>query len=81
MCENMVVSEVHAVFDVLCSVSDGNYTESSNCSVSDEKRETRPCNARLIPEEKGDAPTKCASRILGTHVSLLLNCIKKTANR
>jgi hypothetical protein len=49
MCENMDVSEVCAVSEVLCSVSDGQYTKSGNCSVSD--------------EEKGDAPKQCACHI------------------
>jgi hypothetical protein len=37
MCENMVVSEVCAFFEVLCSVFDGHYTEYGKCSVSDEE--------------------------------------------
>jgi hypothetical protein len=41
------------------------------------RRETRPWNTRLLSEEKGDEPTKCASRILGTCVSFLLNMHKK----
>jgi hypothetical protein len=41
MCENMAVSEVCAVSEVLCSVSDGHYTESDNCSVSDEEKGRR----------------------------------------
>jgi hypothetical protein len=72
------------VSEVLCSVSDGHYTESGNSSVSDEekgrrtdemlvsyrrRRETCPRNARLLSEEKGDAPMKRVSRISGTHVS------------
>jgi hypothetical protein len=36
MCENMAVCEVCAISEVLCLVSDGQYTEYSNCSVSDE---------------------------------------------
>jgi hypothetical protein len=34
----MVVSDVCAVFEVLCSVSDGHYSESSNCSIFDEEK-------------------------------------------
>jgi hypothetical protein len=34
----MVVSEVCAISKVLYSVSDGHYTESGNCSVSDEEK-------------------------------------------
>jgi hypothetical protein len=63
MCENLVVSEVCAVSEVLCSVPDGHYTESNNNSVSDKdkgrcvhqtrvsylnKRETRFMGARLL---------------------------------
>jgi hypothetical protein len=92
MCENMTVSEVCAVSEVLCSVFDGHYTEFGNCSVSDEekwrhahatcvlylrRRETPPRNTRLISEEKGDVPTQRVSRISGMHVSLLLNMHKK----
>jgi hypothetical protein len=55
-------AEVCAVYEVLCSVSDGHYTESGNSSISDKekgrhtlwghvsylrKRETCPWNARL----------------------------------
>jgi hypothetical protein len=38
MCENMVVFEVCAVFEVLCSVPDVHYTESGNSSISDEDK-------------------------------------------
>jgi hypothetical protein len=76
MCENMAisslcsVSEVCAVSEALCSVSDGHYTESDNCSISNEekerhtlwghisyakKRETRVLGACLVYQEKGDA--------------------------
>jgi hypothetical protein len=63
MCENMVVSEVYAVSEVLCSVHNGHCTESDNSSVSDEdkgrhvhqtcvsylnKRETCFMGARLL---------------------------------
>jgi hypothetical protein len=34
----MAVSEVCAFSKVLCSVSDGYYTESGNCSISDEEK-------------------------------------------
>jgi hypothetical protein len=84
--------DVCAISEVLCSVSDGHYTESGNSSVSDEekgrrtyemlvsyprRREMHPCNARLLYEEKGDMLTKCASRISGTLVFFLLNMHKK----
>jgi hypothetical protein len=65
MCENMAVSEVCAISEVLCSVHNGHYIESSNWSISDEEK------------EKGDAPTKLASCISGMRISLLLNMHKK----
>jgi hypothetical protein len=37
----MVVSEVCAVSEVLCSVSDGHYTKFGNCSISDEEKGRR----------------------------------------
>jgi hypothetical protein len=75
MCENMAisslcsVSKVCAVSEALCLVSDGHYTESNNCSVSNEekerrtlwgcvsyakKRETRVMGVCLVYQEKGD---------------------------
>jgi hypothetical protein len=41
----------------------------------------RPRNARLVSEDKGDAPTQRASHISGTRVSLLLNMHKKNVYR
>jgi hypothetical protein len=38
MCENMVVSEVCAVCEVLCSISDGRYTEFGTSLVFDEEK-------------------------------------------
>jgi hypothetical protein len=88
----MAVSKACAVSEVLCSIFYGHYTKSGNCSVSDEekgrraqatcvsylrRRETRPCNACLISEEKGDTPMKHTSRISGMCISLLLNMHKK----
>jgi hypothetical protein len=85
----LLVCEVCAVSEVLCSVSDGHYTESGNSSVSDEekgrhtratrvsylrRRETRPHNSRLVSEEKGDTPTQRTS-------PFYLTCTKKTVNR
>jgi hypothetical protein len=35
LCQNMVISEVCVVSEVLCSVSDGHYTEFGNCSIFD----------------------------------------------
>jgi hypothetical protein len=69
----MSVSEVCAISEVLCLVSDRHYIESGNCSVSDEekgrcahaihisymrRREMRPPNPCLISEETGDASTQ-----------------------
>jgi hypothetical protein len=84
----MAVSEVCVVSKVLFSISDGHYTESSNCSIFDEqkgrrtlathvsylrRRETCQRNAHLVSKEKEDAPTQCASHIFGTCVSYLRN--------
>jgi hypothetical protein len=83
MCKNMViwclgsVSDVCAVPEVMCSVSNWHYTESDNSSISDEakgrraqatrvsymRRETRPRNAC-------DVSQKCAS-------SFYLTCTQK----
>jgi hypothetical protein len=86
------ISEVCVVSKVLCSVSDGYHTKSGTRSISDEengrrtqatcvsykrRRETSPRNASFKTEEKGDVPTKHASRISRTCVSLLLNMHKK----
>jgi hypothetical protein len=83
---------VCVVSKVLCSVSDGYHTKSGTRSISDEengrrthatcvsykrRRETSPRNASFKSEEKGDVPTKHASRISRTCVSLLLNMHKK----
>jgi hypothetical protein len=91
MCENMVIwylgsiSEVCAVSEVLCSVSDRHYTESGNSTVSDEekgrhanttralyltRKETRPRNACLVSEKKRDTPMQRAS-------PFYLTCTKK----
>jgi hypothetical protein len=72
MCENMTIwylgsiFEVHAISKVLCSISDGHYTESGNSSVFDEekgrhahethisylrRRETCTSNAHLVSQE------------------------------
>jgi hypothetical protein len=83
---------VCAVSEVLCSISDGHYTESGNSLVSDEEKgrhahemlvsylrriETRPRSAHLLSEERGDTLTKHVSYISETHVSFLLNMHKK----
>jgi hypothetical protein len=52
MCENMVVSEVCAVYELLCSISDRHYTESSNCSVADEEKGRRALNTRVSHRRK-----------------------------
>jgi hypothetical protein len=47
----MHVSEAGAVSEVLCLVSDGHYSESSNCSISDEEKGRRAvstCVTHLI---------------------------------
>jgi hypothetical protein len=53
MCENMVVSEVCVVFEVLCSISDGHYTESGNCLVSDEEKGRHARTTRILYLGKG----------------------------
>jgi hypothetical protein len=47
MCENMVVSEVCAVFEVLCLVSDGHYIASGNCSIFYEEKGRRALATRV----------------------------------
>jgi hypothetical protein len=53
MCENIAiwylssVSEVFVIFEALCSVSDGHYTESSNCLVSSEEKGRRTLITRV----------------------------------
>jgi hypothetical protein len=47
MCENMVVSEVCAISEVLCLVSNGHNTESSNCLVFDEEKKRRVLTTRV----------------------------------
>jgi hypothetical protein len=75
ICKNMViwcldsVSKVCAISEILCSICDGHYTESGNCSIFDEEkgrhalamyvshrrqRETRTSYTRLTYEAKGD---------------------------
>jgi hypothetical protein len=48
MCENMVVSEVCTVSEVLCSISDGHYTESGNCLVSDKEKGRHARTTRVL---------------------------------
>jgi hypothetical protein len=60
----MTVSEVCTVSEVLCSVSDGHYTESGNCSISDEEKgEVLSVRTSHILV-KGDTSMKCPSCIL-----------------
>jgi hypothetical protein len=69
LCEICSETEVCAVSEALCSVFDGHYTESGNCSVSGEekvrhalitrishlkKMETRLYYAYLLSQEKRD---------------------------
>jgi hypothetical protein len=49
MCENMTISEVCVVSEVLCSVSDGHYTESAI--------------VQFLMKKKGDASTQYACLI------------------
>jgi hypothetical protein len=58
----MAVSEVCAVCEVLCSVSNGHYTESDNCSIFSEEKGRRALGTRILV--KGDTPMKRASHIL-----------------
>jgi hypothetical protein len=57
----MAVSEVCAVSEVLCSVSDGHYTEFGNSSISDEEKGRHASRILL----NGDASILRASRIWG----------------
>jgi hypothetical protein len=50
--ENMVVSKVCAVSEVLCSVSDGHYIESGNCSISDEEKGRQVLGMRILHSRK-----------------------------
>jgi hypothetical protein len=43
----MVVSEVCAVFEVLCSVSDGHYNEFGSCSISNEEKGRHALSMRV----------------------------------
>jgi hypothetical protein len=52
MYENTSVSEVCAVSEVLCSVSDGHYTKSGNCSIFDEEKGRRVLDLRLLHRRK-----------------------------
>jgi hypothetical protein len=52
LCENMVVSKVCAVSEVLCSVSDEHNTESGNCSISDEEKGRHTLDTRVSHRRK-----------------------------
>jgi hypothetical protein len=47
MCENMAISKVCVVSEVLCSVPDGHWTESGNSSVFDEDKGRRAHQTRV----------------------------------
>jgi hypothetical protein len=75
----MAISEVCAVSEVLCSVSDGHYTESSNCSVFDEEKGRCALATRISYMRKGRcALTRHVSHmqkgrhVLSRHVSYLV---------
>jgi hypothetical protein len=63
MCENMAVSEVCAVSEVLCLVSDGHYTESDNCPVLEEEKGRRAL-ATCVSQMK-----QRVTRYIGAHLS------------
>jgi hypothetical protein len=65
----MVVSEVCAVSEVLSSVFDGYYTESGNCSISDEEKGRRDNETRVSHLNK-------RGRTLWRRVSSLLHMQK-----
>jgi hypothetical protein len=80
---------VCAVSEALCLISDGHYTESGNCLISDEengrcvlwgrvsyvkKREMHVMGARLLSQKKGDTH-------YGGRVSLLPNSTKNIVNK
>jgi hypothetical protein len=57
MCENMTFSNVCAVSEVLCSVSDGHYTESGNCSVSDKEKGRCTLDTLVLHKRKRETHT------------------------
>jgi hypothetical protein len=96
MCDNVVIwclgsisDALCAVSEALCSVSDRHYTESGNCSVSDEEKgrcALTSCVSHL--RKKGDASIKCAFRNSGKGRRALwgaapfyLIALKNNANR
>jgi hypothetical protein len=52
MCNNMAVSKVCSVSEVLYSVSDGHYTESSNCSDSNEEKGRHTLDMSILHRRK-----------------------------
>jgi hypothetical protein len=48
----MSVSEVCVVYEVLCSVSDGHYTEFGNCSIPDEEKGKRGLGTTRLAKER-----------------------------
>jgi hypothetical protein len=51
----MAVSEVCVVSEVLCSVSDGHYTESGNCSIFDVEKGRRALDMCILHKRKREA--------------------------
>jgi hypothetical protein len=89
LCENMVVSDVCAVFEVLCSVFNGHYTESDNCSISNEEKWRHARSTRVSHLSKGRHANEmrvshlikrrltsyCRCLWLNMHINLLLMLI------
>jgi hypothetical protein len=65
LCENMAISEVCAVSEVLCLVSDGHYTESGNCSISDEEKGRHALGTHVSHLSKG----RCANETRVSHLN------------
>jgi hypothetical protein len=47
LCENIAVSEVCTVSEILCSFSDGHYTEFGTCSISDVEKGRHDLDMRV----------------------------------
>jgi hypothetical protein len=61
----MAVSEVCVVFEVLCSISDGHYTEFGNCSIFYEEKGRCANETRVSHLTKGrQALWRCVSPLL-----------------
>jgi hypothetical protein len=80
----MAVSKVCAVSKVLCLVSDGHYTKSSNCSISNEEKGTHALSTHVSHLSKGIRANEMHVShlikqrcMLWRHVSPLLHMQKK----